>query len=42
MKVLFGQTVTRKKLSEALFYEKRARKILMKLTPGVLFLKPIV
>jgi len=33
-KVLFCKKVTRKKLREALLYEKPACKMLMKLTPG--------
>ncbi len=34
-KVFFCQNVTREKLCEALLYEKRSRKMLMKLTPAV-------
>jgi hypothetical protein len=33
-KVLFWQNLTGEKLCKALSYEKRARKMLMKLTPG--------
>jgi len=35
-----SQNVNREKLREALSYKKRVRKMLMKLTPGVLSLSP--
>jgi len=38
MKVLFHQNLTWEKLRESLLYEKCARKMLMKLTPGHIFL----
>jgi len=42
MKVLFCQNITREKLREAVSYEKRARKMLVKLTQGcTLNSKPI-
>jgi len=41
-KLCFRQNVTREKLREALSHSEHARKLLMKLTPGMLALKNVL